>query len=97
MVVLEDETNRIQAEISQLVIVQSPDVGPFDRHLARVGTQDAGDHAEHRGLAAAGGSDDEEHLAKVGHQRDPIDGRHLGFPFAKPFCQIGCDNRLIIR
>src|SRR5208283_1962362 len=97
MVVLKDETNCVQTEISQLVIVQSPDIGPFDGHLTGVGTQDTGDHAEQRGLAAAGGADDEQHLAKVSDQPDTIHGSHLRIAFAKPFCQIGCDNGPIFR
>ena len=95
MVVLKDEADGVQTEISQLVIAQSPDIGPFDCHLAGVGTQDAGNHAEQRGLAAAGGADDEQHLAKVSDKPDTIHGSHLGLAFAKPFCQIGCDDRLI--
>ena len=97
MVVLKHEADGVQAEISQLVIVQRPDIGPFDRHLAGVGTQDAGNHAEHRGLAAAGGADDEQHLAKVSDQPDTIHGCHPGLAFAKPFGQVGCDDRLIVR
>ena len=95
MVVLEDEANGVQAERSQLVIIQSPDIGPFDSHLASVGTQNTRDHAEQRGLAAAGGADDEQHLAKVSDQPDSIHGRHPGIAFAEPFCQIRCDDRLI--
>ena len=96
MVVLEDEANCVQPEISQLVIVQSPDIDPFDCHLAGVGTQDAGNHAEHRGLATARGADYEEHLAKVNDKFDIIHGGHLGIAFTKPFCQISSDDRLII-
>src|ERR1035438_2579381 len=95
MIVLEDEANGIQTEISQLVIVQGPDIGPFDSHLAGVGTQDAGDHAEHRGLAAAGGADDEEHFPKVSDKPNTVYGNRLGLAFAEPFGQSGCDDRLI--
>jgi len=43
-------------------------------------------HAEKRGLAATGGTDDEQHLAKVSDKSDTIHGNHLGIALAKPFC-----------
>jgi len=52
--------------------------------------------AKKRGLAATGGTDDEQHLAKVSDKPDTIHGNHLGLALAKPFCQISCDDRLII-
>jgi hypothetical protein len=53
MEVLEHEADGVQPEISQLVIVHAPDVVAFDFHLAGVGPQDAGNHAESGGLPAA--------------------------------------------
>ena len=59
--------------------------------------QDAGNHAQHGGFAAARGTDDEEHLAKMSDQRDTIIyGNLLGFAFTKPFGQTGCNNCLIL-
>jgi len=89
---LEDKAYCVQTEISQLVVGLRPDFGPINGYLAAAWTQDAGNHAERRGLTAARGTDDEQHLAKVGDKRDPIYGRNLGVAFAKPVCQAGCDN-----
>ena len=96
MVILKDETNGIQTEIRQLVIVQRPDICSFDFDVAGVRSQDAGNHAQHGGLAAAGGTDDEQHLAKMSNQRDTIYGNLLGFAFTKPFGQTSGNNCLMI-
>ena len=66
MIVLKHKPYGIQSEIRQLVIAQGPDVDSIDDDGAGVGAQDAGNHAQKRGLAAAGGPDDEQHFAKVG-------------------------------
>jgi len=87
MIILKDEPDCVQPEFSQLVVVQRPDIVPIDNHLAGIGAQDAGKHAEHRGLAAAGRADNEQHLAKMSDQCDIIHGRHPGLAFAKPFGQ----------
>ena len=96
MVILKDEANRVQPEIRQLVIVQRPNIGSLHFHVAGVGPQDAGNHAEHGRLAAAGGADDEQHLAKVRDQSNLIHRRHLGLACAKPFGQTGGNDCLMI-
>ena len=85
----------LQPEVGQLVLVKRPDIGSLDRHGAGVGPQDAGDHAEQRGLAAAGGADDEQHLAEICVKGGVIYSDSLGVAFSKPFDQTRCRNRYV--
>src|ERR1017187_2026776 len=46
--------------------------------------------------ATAAPAHDEQHLAKIGDQRDSVHGSHLCLAFAKPFCEISCDDCLFL-
>ena len=96
MVILKDEANRVETEIRQLVIVQRPNIGSLHFDVAGVGPQDAGNHAQHGRLAAAGRTDNEQHLAKVRDQPNLIHRRHPGLACAKPFGQTGGNDCLMI-
>ena len=53
MVILKDETDGVQSNVSQFIVTQLLDVGAVHDHLAPVGAQDAGDHTQQRGLTTA--------------------------------------------
>jgi hypothetical protein len=95
MIVLKYEPDGVQTEIRQLVVGQSPDIGPVDRHVPGVGTQNARNHTEHRGLTAAGRTDDKQHFPEVGRKPDFIYGDLPCFAFSEPFSEIGRYDRLI--
>ena len=54
---------------------------------AAIGAQDAGDHAEHRGLAAAGRPDDVKHLAEIGLEAHVLTAMRPGLALAEPFVE----------
>ena len=87
MIVLEYEADLVQPELGERVVADAPDVGALDLHGAAVRPQDAGDHAEHRGLAAAGRTDDIEHLAEMGLEAHVLDGMGLRLALAEPFVE----------
>ncbi len=71
VVLLEHEADVLGPEPGLRPIAHPGDVVAEDGHLAFVGVEDAGDHREQRGLAAARGPDDQRHLAGVDVQIDP--------------------------
>ncbi len=75
----------VQAEVCQVIIAQRPDIGLFDKNLPGIGTEDAGDYAEQRRLAAARWPDDEKHFSIVRHQCHIVYRGSFAFSLAEPF------------
>ncbi len=64
---------------------RSRDVGAVDRDRSAGRLLEAGDHAQRRGLAAAGRAEERHELAALGGQVEVEDGRHV----AKPLLDAG--------
>ena len=95
MIVLEDKAHRVQPKVRQIVVAHLPNIRTLDHDRAFVRPENAREHAEHRGLAAPGGADNEQHFPEMGHQPDVVHRGHPGFPIAKPFGKAGRDDRLV--
>src|SRR5579863_7026204 len=90
VIVLKHESNPMKPEFGQRIVGQAPDIRVLDLHGAGVGPQDAGDDAQHRGLAAAGGPDDIENLAKTGLEAHIAHRVGARCPGAEPLVETYC-------
>ena len=97
MIVLKHEADLVQPEFRERIVADMLQMSvPSIFTRAAVRPQDAGDHAEHRGLAAAGGPDDVEHLAEIGVEAHVLDGVRPGLALAEPLVEargLDCDVR----
>jgi hypothetical protein len=81
--------------------VSPPKSSSFDQHLARIGTQQAGDDGNCRGFSSAVRAEQADGLACGGAQRDAIDGYLIAiallqsyyFEHGFPKCTVDCLRR----
>ena len=66
VIVLEDKTDGVQAEIGDVVGAEIPDFLALDHDGPGIRPQDPGNHAQEGGFPAAGGTDDVEHFSETG-------------------------------
>jgi len=93
--ILEHESNRVQPEVSKLIILEFPYVLVFYRDAAFIGTQYSRNDAQQRRLAAAGRSFDKQHFAEGGIKTGVFNCVRSCFPFPEPLHHVPCTNRQI--